>query len=269
MKNSRTQTEAQLSSHAVVDKQQWIAARLDLLAREKQMSRLRDDLNEARRAMPWTRVEKSYVFDTPAGKKTLDELFDGRSQLVIKHFMLAPGQNDGCVGCSFECDHVDGALTHLQHHDVSFVAVARAPLAEIEAYKARMGWRFPWVSSYASDFNYDFEVSFKPEDIAAATTRYNFREEPVSMEDLSGFSVFYKNDAGEVFHTYGSFGRGAEEVLTTYMFLDMTPKGRNETGPNFGLTDWVRHHDRYDAAGKVNNMGRWEPTAACCRSESA
>ena len=217
--------------------------------------------------MPWVKVDKNYVFDTPHGKRTLADLFDGRSQLIVKHFMLAPGQKDGCVGCSFEIDHIEGALQHLEHHDVTFVNVARAPLAEIEPYKKRMGWNCKWVSSFGSDFNYDFDVSFTKEQLAKGEASYNYRTGTFPLEDLSGFSVFLKNDKGEIFHTYSTFGRGAEEVLGTYMLLDLTPKGRNENGPNYNLTDWVRHHDRYEERGHVNEKGQWVAApalASCC-----
>lgn len=256
-----------MTQHQTVSKNQWLTARKALLAKEKEFTRLRDQLSAERRALPWVKVDKEYVFDTPDGKKTLSDLFDGRSQLIIKHFMLAPGQKEGCVGCSFEVDHVEGALQHLEHHDVSFAAVARAPLAEINAFKKRMGWRFEWVSSFGSDFNYDFNVSFPPDQVATGKGFYNYAMSDIPLEDLSGFSVFYTDDNGDIFHTYSTFGRGGEEILGAYMFLDMTPKGRNETGPYFNLGDWVRHHDRYDADGRVNEKGRWVPTAPsapCC-----
>jgi predicted dithiol-disulfide oxidoreductase (DUF899 family) len=249
--------------HQVVSRDEWLAARTAFLEKEKEMTRLRDALAEERRALPWVKVDKAYVFDTPRGKRWLSELFEGRSQLIVKHFMLAPGQLEGCVGCSFEMDHVEAALQHLEHHDVKLVAVARAPLKEIEAFRTRMGWRFDFVSSFGSDFNYDFNVSFTPEAIATGEAFYNYRKGKLPLEDLSGFSVFCKNEKGEIFHTYSAFGRGAEEVLGTYMLLDLTPKGRNETGPNRNLTDWVRHHDRYGAAGHVSEVGRWVP-ASCC-----
>ena len=256
------------TDHRIVSRQDWLQERRALLAEEKEMTRLRDRLSEKRRALPWVRVEKTYVFDTPDGQETLADLFDGRSQLIVKHFMLAPGQTDPCVGCSFEVDHIDGVLMHVQHHDVSYVAVARAPLAEIEAVKRRMNWRFRFVSSFGSDFNYDFGVSFTPEQVAAGKAEYNFQETEVPLEDLSGLSVFCRDETGAIFHTYSAFGRGAEEVLGAYMYLDLTPKGRNENGPNFDLTDWVRHHDRYGAPGRVNAVGRWEPaeSAGCCHS---
>lgn len=249
-------------SHTIVTREDWTTARKALLAKEKALTRQRDALAAERRALPWVKIDKPYKFDTPFGQVGLAELFAGRSQLVIKHFMLAPGQIEGCVGCSFEMDHVEGALTHLNAHDVSFVAVARAPLAEIEAFKARMGWRAPWVSSFGSDFNYDFNVSFTLAQMTGQTAEYNYVRGPVPIEDLSGFSIFYKNESGDIFHSYSSFGRGAEEVLGTYMILDMTPNGRNEQGPRFNLTDWVRHHDRYGAAGRVDDKGTWQAGAA-------
>ncbi len=259
--------------HRIVSRDQWLQARTALLAKEKEMTRLRDRLNAERRDLPWVKVDKTYTFDTPAGKATLSDLFAGRSQLIIKHFMLAPGQKEGCVGCSFESDHAEAALVHLQNHDVSYVAVARAPLPEIEAFKTRMGWTFPWVSSFGSDFNYDFNVSFTPEQLAKGEAFYNYRAGPLPLEDLSGLSVFYKDGDGAIFHTYSTFGRGAEERLGTYMLLDLTPKGRNETGPNHSLADWVRHHDRYGAAGHVSAIGRWVPAeqkaGACCHGTAA
>jgi predicted dithiol-disulfide oxidoreductase (DUF899 family) len=258
--------------HPIVSRDQWLQARTALLAKEKEMTRLRDQLSEARRSLPWVKVDKSYAFDTPSGKKTLSDLFDGRSQLIVKHFMLAPGQKEGCVGCSFESDHAEAALVHLQNHDVSYIAVARAPLNEIEAFKARMGWSFPWVSSFGSDFNYDFNVSFTPAQIADGTAVYNYRAGPLPLEDLSGLSVFYKAEDGAIYHTYSTFGRGAEERLGTYVLLDLTPNGRNENGPNHSLADWVRHHDRYGALGHVSAVGRWVPEdhgAAACRQDTA
>jgi len=253
--------------HQIVSRDEWLIARKAHLAREKEMTRLRDKLAAERRELPWVKVEKAYRFDAPEGKVSLGDLFAGRSQLIVKHFMLAPGQKEGCVGCSFEVDHVEGALQHLQQHDVSYVAVARAPLAEIEAFKRRMGWGFRWVSSFGSDFNYDFNVSFAPEEIENGTAFYNYRMTKLPLEDLSGPSVFCKDETGALFHTYSSFGRGNEERLATYVFLDMTPKGRNETGPSGNLSDWVRHHDRYGHAGFVAPNGRWMPAAepaGCC-----
>ena len=250
----------------IASRSEWLAARKALLLKEKEQTRLRDALAQERRALPWVRVEKSYRFDTPDGKRSLADLFDGRSQLLIKHFMLAPGQIEGCVGCSFESDHIDATLQHLDRTDVKFVCIARAPLPEIEAFKKRMGWQFDWVSSYGSDFNYDFNASFTPEEIESGEAEYNYRKGKLPLEDLSGLTVFAKNDKGEIFHTYSAFGRGAEEILGTYMLMDLTPKGRDE-GPSGDLTDWVRHHDRYGAPGHVSAVGRWVPAEAsksCC-----
>lgn len=230
----------------VASRAEWLAARKELLIKEKQLTRARDALNAERRRLPMVRIEKEYSFDAPGGRESLADLFAGRSQLIVNHFMLGPGWNEGCVGCSFGADHFDGALVHLEHHDVSLVAVSRAPLAEIETYRQRMGWRFKWVSSYGSDFNYDFNVSFREDEVAKGRVYYNYTMREFQSEELPGVSVFYRNEGGELFHTYSTFARGAEEMLTTYVLLDLTPKGRNETGPNFDLTDWVRHHDKYD-----------------------
>lgn len=233
-----------MPEHAVVSHQGWLNARRALLAREKEVTRLQDELNEARRALPWERVEKTYTFDTPSGHRTLAELFDGRNQLFVYHFMFAPGWDAGCVGCSFFADHIDGANQHLRHHDVTVVAVSRAKLADLQAYKRRMGWRFDWVSSFASDFNHDFHVSFTPAEREAGKVFYNFGLTESSMEELPGVSVFIRQE-GQVFHTYSAYARGDERGLGAYMFLDLTPKGRNEHGPNFNMMDWVRRHDEY------------------------
>jgi predicted dithiol-disulfide oxidoreductase (DUF899 family) len=248
--------------HQVVSHDQWLAAREQLLIKEKEFTRLRDRLSAERRALPWVKIEKAYVFEGADGKETLADLFGGRSQLIIKHFMLGPGWTEGCVGCSFELDHVDGILVHLEHRDVSYVAVSRAPLREIEAFKERMGWRIKWVSSAGSDFNYDFHVSFSPEEIAKGEGYYNYEMRKIGVEELSGRSVFYKDVNGDVFHTYSSFGRGGEDMLGTYRLLDLVPKGRDETGPNRNLSDWVRHHDRYGDRGLVAATGRWVPEAS-------
>jgi predicted dithiol-disulfide oxidoreductase (DUF899 family) len=238
-------TEKTIELPKLASRDEWLTARKELLKQEKELTRQRDALSAKRRELPWVRVEKEYVFDTPKGKQTLANLFDGRSQLVVNHFMLGPGWKEGCVGCSFGADHIEGALVHLEHHDVTVVVVSRAPLHEIEAYKKRMGWRFNWVSSYDSDFNYDYHVSFTKEDVTQGRVYYNFEMTEALIEELPGLSVFYKDAAGDIFHTYSSYARGAEELLGTYMVLDLTPKGRNETGPNHNLMDWVRRHDRY------------------------
>jgi predicted dithiol-disulfide oxidoreductase (DUF899 family) len=240
------------------------------LGNEKQLTRQRDEINRQRRQLPWVRVEKSYIFDGPNGQQTLADLFENRSQLIVSHFMFGPGWKEGCVGCSFRSDHVDGALVHLEHHDVSFVTISRAPFAEIEAFRKRMGWRFRWLSSYGSDFNYDYHVSFTKEEVAMGKVDYNYGKPQLLSEELSGLSVFYKDETGEVFHTYSTYGRGDEMVDTTYMYLDIMPKGRNETGPRHNLGDWVRHHDRYGVAGVVDAGGRFvaaQPSESSCRCE--
>lgn len=229
----------------VASRSEWLAARKALLLREKAFTRERDALSAERRKLPMVRIGKQYIFNAPGGKETLADLFGGRSQLLVTHFMLGPGWKEGCVGCSFGADHIDGARLHLEHHDVSVVVVSRAPLPEIEVFRTRMGWGFKWVSSYGSDFNHDFHVSFRAEDIANGKVYYNYEMRDSRSEELPGLSVFYRDAAGDIFHTYSAYARGTEELLGTYMYLDLTPKGRNETGPAFDLTDWVRHHDRY------------------------
>jgi predicted dithiol-disulfide oxidoreductase (DUF899 family) len=248
---------SQIEQSKVVSREEWLAARKELLVKEKQLTRQRDEIDRQRRELPWVRVEKDYLFDGPNGQQTLADLFQDRSQLIVSHFMLGPGWKEGCVGCSFRSDHVEGALVHLEHHDVSLVTISRAPLAEIEAFKKRMGWRFLWLSSYDNDFNYDYQVSFRKEEIATGRVNYNYQVRDFVSEELSGLSVFYKNAGGEIFHTYSTYGRGDEMVDTTYMYLDLTPKGRNENGPHYNLGDWVRHHDRYGAAGSVDAGGRF------------
>ncbi|TMJ46353.1 MAG: DUF899 domain-containing protein [Alphaproteobacteria bacterium] len=248
--------------HPIVSHDEWLAVRKELLAREKELTRLRDQLAVERRALPWVKIEKPYLFDGPDGKETLVDLFGGRSQLIIKHFMFGPGWTEGCVGCSFELDHIDGILVHLEQRDVSYVAVSRAPLAEIEAFKKRMGWHIKWVSSSGSDFNFDFHVSFRPDEIAKGEGYYSYEIRKIGIDELSGRSVFYKDAHGDVFHTYSSYGRGGEDMLGTYRLLDLVPKGRDETGPNGNLSDWVRHHDRYGDRGFVAATGRWVSEAS-------
>jgi predicted dithiol-disulfide oxidoreductase (DUF899 family) len=253
---------------AVVSSAEWLAARMELLKKEKEHTRRHDELCELRRRLPRVRVEKSYIFDGPDGKETLGDLFAGRSQLVVKHFMFGPGWKEGCVGCSFGSDHVDGMVVHLENRDVSLVVVSRAPLAEIRPFQRRMGWRFKWVSSFGSDFNYDFHVTSTPEEVAAGKSYYNYVEAALFSEEQSGLSVFHKDSSGTIFHTYSTYGRGDEAVLGTYAILDLTPNGRNETGPRHNLTDWVRHHDRYEAAGHVDGGGRFVAGAKpCCDGE--
>jgi predicted dithiol-disulfide oxidoreductase (DUF899 family) len=254
----------------VVSRDEWLAARKELLAKEKAHTQERDEINRQRRELPWVRVEKEYVFDAPEGKVTLADLFDGRSQLFIKHFMMGPGQVTQCVGCSFEVDHIEGVLVHLENHDLTYAVVARAPIQEIEAVRKRMGWRFRWVSSYNSDFNYDFNVSFTPEQIAEGRAFYNYEYVNPWLEDRSGDSVFFKDDAGQIFHTYSTYGRGGEEFLGAYRYVDMTPKGRDENGPYNSLADWVRPRNMYGKGGTVEANGRYHPGGcACAGHESA
>jgi predicted dithiol-disulfide oxidoreductase (DUF899 family) len=227
----------------IVSDAEWLVARKDLLAREKEFTRERDALSAARRSLPWVRVEKDYLFDGPNGKQTLAELFDGRSQLIVYHFMLGPGWEEGCKSCSYLADHFDGANWHLPHRDVTFVVVSRAPLSEIEAYQKRMGWRFKWVSSHGNDFNFDYHVSFTPEDEAKGEAYYNYDTQEFVSDELPGLSVFYRNENGDVFHTYSTYARGLDILVGTYNFLDLVPKGRNENPES--TMDWVRRHDQY------------------------
>jgi predicted dithiol-disulfide oxidoreductase (DUF899 family) len=234
--------------HPIVSQEEWLAARKALLQMEKEETRLRDAVNAARLALPWVKVEKPYVFDTPAGKKSLSELFAGRNQLIVYHFMLGPGWKAGCPGCSFLCDHIDGALPHLNHHDVTWTAVSRAPLAEIQAYKTRMGWKFPWVSASGTSFNHDFHVSFSKEELAKSGVEYNFTQVPAERanDELPGLSAFFRDENGEVFYTYSSYARGPEQIIGTLMILDRAPLGRNESG----TLSFVRRHDEYDIAAE-------------------
>jgi len=251
-------------THRIVSLDQWTEARIGLLQKEKEFTRQRDAMAAERRALPWVRIEKEYVFDSPQGKATLADLFQGRSQLFIKHFMLGPGQHGQCVGCSLEVDHLAGLLPHLENHDVTYTVVARAPLEEIEAVRQRMGWRFPWVSSYHSDFNFDFHVSFTEEEIASGRAFYNFAHTALPIQDLSGDSVFFKDEGGQIYLTYQTFGRGGEQFLGIYGYLDVMPKGRNETGPHFTLADWARPHNTYGRSGMVEANGRYHKPGCGC-----
>jgi predicted dithiol-disulfide oxidoreductase (DUF899 family) len=251
-----------MHTHPVVSRADWLAARTALLEREKAHSRAGEELAAARRALPWVAVEKDYVFETEAGPRTLADLFDGRSQLIVYHFMFGPGWEEGCTGCSFLADHYDGANLHLAHHDVTLLAASRAPLAELLPFKRRMGWRFPWVSSAGSDFNYDFDASFRPEDVAAGRATYNYEPYGGDMQDLHGLSVFVKGEDGRVYHTYSTYGRGGDALIGAHHFLDLTPKGRNEDG----TMDWVRLHDRYEDAAAKPRHGP-APEASCCAAE--
>ena len=230
---------------AVVSSAEWLAARKELLRKEKELTRLRDEISRQRRALPWERVEKKYIFDGPRGKETLSDLFGGRSQLMIYHFMFGPGWKEGCPSCSFLADTFDGAAVHLAHRDVTFMAISRATLPEIEAFKQRMGWQFKWVSSFGNEFNRDYQASFSPQEIVVGKVYYNYEMTEFPSEEGPGASVFYKNPAGEIFHTYSTYARGLDAMVGTYNWLDLAPKGRDEDGLAFTMS-WVRHHDKYD-----------------------
>jgi predicted dithiol-disulfide oxidoreductase (DUF899 family) len=255
-------------NHKVVSRDQWLKARKALLAKEKEFARQRDQLSAERRELPWEKVEKSYVFDTPRGKQSLAELFDGRSQLIVYHFMFGPGWEEGCPSCSYLMDHVDGMLPHLNARDVTFTAVSRAPLAQIEAFKRRMGWRFPWASSFGNDFNFDYNVSFTKDQVANGQMYYNYEMGGPPIEELPGTSVFYKDAEGDVFHTYSSYARGLDILVGTYNYLDLTPKGRDEEGLAFSMA-WVRHHDKYGPRYFVDSTALYTPpkTTSCCGAE--
>src|SRR2546428_9443964 len=214
----------------VVAAAEWVAARKELLKKEKEFSRLRDELSRQRRELPWEKVKKAYVFDGPRGKETLAELFEGRSQLIVYHFMLGPGWKEGCPSCSFLADHIGGALVHLNARDVTLAVGSRAPLPEIEAFRQRLGWGFKWVSSHGNDFNFDYHVSFTKEEMAQGKVYYNYEKEGFGSEEAPGVSVFYKDAAGEVFHTYSTYARGGDILLGAYNYLDLVPKGRDEAG---------------------------------------
>ncbi|MGV3614310.1 MAG: DUF899 domain-containing protein [Fimbriimonas sp.] len=231
-----------LVSHQVVSRDEWIAASADFLVKEKAFTRAREAHSAARRELPWTKVEKDYVFEGPDGAVSLADLFDGRSQLIVYHFMYAPGWDEGCSGCSFVCDHVDAARQHFEHHDVAFVAVSRAPLADFAAFKSRMGWTFRWVSSNANEFNYDFGASFRREELDAGPVLFNFKVQPLRSEEQPGLTVFTKDAEGNVYRTYSTYERGLDLLIGAYNYLDLTPKGRNETGP----MSWMKLHDQYE-----------------------
>jgi predicted dithiol-disulfide oxidoreductase (DUF899 family) len=259
----------------IVSRDEWIAARKQLLAKEKELTRLRDRLSAERREQPWVKVEKGYVFDGPNGKETLADLFGERSQLIVYHFMFGPEWNEGCPSCSYLVDHIDGAIPHLAARDVSLVLVSRAPLAKIEAFKKRMGWHFKWVSSFGGDFNYDYRVSFAPEQKASGKVDYNYTMQEFPSNEAPGASVFYKDPAtGEIFHTYSAYARGLDALVGTYTLLDLVPKGRDEDHLGFSM-EWVRHHDRYGTDLFLDpTRPYWPPTATpvssnCCGSAEA
>lgn len=232
-------------SRKIVSREEWIDARKKLLIKEKEFTRLRDQLSQQRRDLPWAPVDKQYVFGGPTGKETLAQQFDGTSQLIVHHFMFNPNWDAGCPHCSFWDDNYDRTPIHLKHLDVSFLAVSRAPYAKLEAYRKRMGWSFKWVSAFGSDFNSDYFALFTPDEVKNGTGYYNYGQQKPMGEDVVAFSVFAKDDAGKIFHTYSTYSRGVDMLNGAYHYIDLTPKGRDEAGhgnPQF----WVRRHDEYD-----------------------
>jgi predicted dithiol-disulfide oxidoreductase (DUF899 family) len=233
-----------LDNHKIVSKNEWIAARKVLLKKEKEFTALRDQLSQKRRDLPWVAVDKEYVFDGPNGKETLSDLFDGRSQLIVYHFMYDPNWDVGCPSCSFWSDNFNGIVVHLNQRDVTMIAISRAPYNKIDAYKKRLGWDFKWVSSYDTDFNFDYNVSFTKEELEKKEAFYNFTIQDPYVSEQPGVSIFYKDPSDKIFHTYSAYARGIDILNTAYNYLDLVPKGRDETGYDFPMT-WVRRHDEY------------------------
>jgi predicted dithiol-disulfide oxidoreductase (DUF899 family) len=229
--------------HAVVSHEEWLTARRQLLAKEKELTRLRDRLSEERRALPWEKVEKAYTFDGPSGRETLAQLFEGRSQLLVYHFMFGPDWKEGCKSCSFWADNFNGAVEHLKHRDVTMIAVSRAPYEMLKAFQRRMGWGFKWVTSYGNDFNRDYHVSFTEEELKKPVF-YNYELRDFPADEAPGLSAFYKDETGAIFHTYSCYARGLDAINGTYQLLDLAPKGRDEAGLPYTMS-WVRHHDKY------------------------
>ncbi|MGR3279201.1 DUF899 domain-containing protein [Acaryochloris marina NIES-2412] len=234
-----------MQQHQIVSREEWLVNRKELLAKEKEFTRLQDELSKERRGLPWVKVEKDYLFDTPNGKETLSELFEGRSQLIIYHFMFGPEWEEGCPSCSFWADNFNGVVVHLQHRDINLIAVSRAKLETLEAYKKRLGWSFKWVSSLESDFNHDYQVSFTSKQMERGEMLYNYNVCSFPGQEAPGISVFYKNQASEVFHTYSSYARGLDMLNGAYHFMDLVPKGRDEEDLPSTMA-WLRRRDRYD-----------------------
>jgi predicted dithiol-disulfide oxidoreductase (DUF899 family) len=237
-------------NHPTVSPEKWLAARRELLREEKEFTKRADRLAARRRELPWVKVDKAYVFESPSGRVSLGDLFEGRSQLIVQHFMFGPGWDEGCKSCSFMMDHFNSTLPHLNARDVSFAAISRAPLTEILPFKARLGWAANWVSSHGTDFNFDFHVSFTEKEIAAGKVYYNYVLQEFPFEEAPGISIFARDAAGNVYHTYSTYGRGVEVVMATYNLLDLVPKGRDEDGLEYDM-EWIRYHDRYNQAGNV------------------
>ena len=267
-----TATTSKTQQPRVVSSPEWLKARKELLRKEKEFTRLRDELSRQRREMPWEKVDKQYVFDGPNGKESLADLFGERHQLIIYHFMLGPGWKEGCPSCSYLADHFDGMIPHLAHRDTTFAVISHATLPEIQAFQKRMGWNFKWLSASANDFNFDYHVSFTKDQQAKGKVDYNYDQIEFPSEEAPGLSVFYRSDAGEVFHTYSTYGRGLDILLGTYNFLDHTAKGRDEDGLAHTMA-WVRHHDKYDDGYKVDAKQPYTQPAkihdCCSEKESA
>lgn len=259
----------ELKTPRTVSHAEWLAARRQLLAKEKEFTRMRDALSLERRELPRETVEKQYVFDGPHGKETLGDLFDGRGQLIVYHFMFGPGWEAGCPSCSYLADHFDGATIHLAHRDVTLAVVSRAQYAQIEAFQKRMGWRFHWVSSFGIDFNYDYHVSATAAEKQTGTADYNYTVMQFPSEERPGASVFSKDADGQIYHTYSTYARGLDILVGTYNFLDLVPKGRDEDGLAFSMA-WVRHHDKYDGGYFVDPRQTYQQPKvnhSCCSGE--
>jgi len=253
-KELRIMEPMNVDERRVVRQEQWIEEHKRHLKEEKEFTRAYDRMVSRRRQLPWVKIEKQYIFENENGKVSFSDLFEGRNQLVVQHFMFGPDDREGCKGCSFTADHVDCARMHFEHNNLSFVAVSRGPVDKLLKYKKRMGWSFNWVSSYGSDFNYDFHVSLTKEEVAKGKAYYNFEMTDVNEAELPGTSVFYKDEKGDIFHTYSSYARGAELLIGAYNYLDITPLGRNEIGSGNNLTDWVQRHDEYKERDSGNNV---------------
>lgn len=264
---TNTSTNTLNPAHNVASREEWIAARKKLLIKEKETTRLLDQLSAERRQLPWVQVSRNYVFDTAEGRKSLADLFAGRSQLVVYHFMFGPDWQEGCPSCSFVSDHIDRALPHLAARDVKVVMISRAPLAKLLAFKQRLGWRFDWVSSHDTSFNHDFQVSFTKEELAGGRVNYNYTKQEFASSEGPGLSVFYKNDAGDIFHTYSTYGRGLDALMSTYTILDMVPKGRDEGRFSFPM-EWIRFHDVYDTNRFVDTDKPYWPETSPVASSS-
>lgn len=259
------------AKHRIANAEEWLQERLELLEAEKALTRQRDEISRRRRELPWVPVEKDYLFEGPRGKQTLGDLFAGRGQLLVYHFMLGPGWEEGCKSCSFVADHFEGSLIHLAHRDVTLTAISRAPYPQIQAFQKRMGWRFPWVSSNGTEFNRDFHVSFTPEELAQGEVEYNYGRRKFGATEAPGVSAFLQ-DGGRIFHTYSAYGRGLDHLIGAYNWLDLAPRGRDEDGLAFTMS-WVRHHDKYEGGYAVDAAAGYQPPkvveAKCCSGENS